>query len=133
VVKRVYVVDDSALIRERLVDILSGIPEVQLVGQSANAYEALAMIRKTRPDVVILDIQMPGRSGIALLKDIKRDTPTTRVIVFTNYAYPQYQRQCMQLGAEYFLSKVSEFERLSALLKSMDDPEHPAQGSNQEG
>ena len=132
-VKRVYLVDDSALICERLVDILSGIPEVQVVGQSADAYEALAMIRKMRPDVVILDIQMPGRSGIALLKDIKRSTPTIRVIVFTNYAYPQYQRQCMSLGAEYFLSKVSEFERLSALLKSMCDPEPPRQGSNQEG
>jgi DNA-binding NarL/FixJ family response regulator len=133
VVKRVYVVDDSVVIRERLVDILSGIPDVRVVGQSADAYEALAMIRKMHPDVVILDIQMPGRSGIALLKDIKRSTPTIRVIVFTNYAYPQYRRQCMSLGAEYFLSKVSEFGRLSALLKSMDDPEHPVQGSNQEG
>jgi DNA-binding NarL/FixJ family response regulator len=133
VVKRVYVVDDSVLIRERLVDILAGISDVQVVGQSADAYEALAMIRKMRPDVVILDLQMPGRSGIELLKDIKGSTPTVRVIVFTNYAYPQYQRQCMSLGAEYFLSKVSEFERLSALLKSMDDPEHPVQGSNQEG
>jgi two-component system, NarL family, response regulator DesR len=131
--KRVYIVDDSVLIRERLVDILSEIPEVQVVGQSADAYEALTMIRKTRPDVVILDIQMPGRSGIALLKDIKGDTPATRVIVFTNYAYPQYQRQCMELGAEYFLSKMSEFDKLSAVLKSMDDPAYPAQESNQEG
>ncbi len=131
--KKVYVVDDSTLIRERLVEMLSEIPEVRVVGQSADAYEALEMIRRTRPDVVILDIEMPGRNGIALLKDIKRDMPTTQVIVFTNYTYAQYQRQCIELGAEYFLSKAGEFHRLGTLLKSSEDPQKPVQGVHQEG
>jgi DNA-binding NarL/FixJ family response regulator len=133
VVKRIYVVDDSALIRERLIEMLSDLPDVQVVGQSADPREAAANIRETSPDVVILDIQMQGKSGIELLKEIKRETPDIRVIVLTNYAYPQYRRQCKDLGAEHFLSKLTEFERLTGLVQNMDDRKVIAkQGSRKE-
>jgi len=132
-VKRIYVVDDSALIRERLIEMLSDNPEVQVVGQSADPFEAAANIRQTRPDVVILDIQMQGKSGIELLKELKRETPDIRVIVLTSYAYPQYRRQCKELGAEHFLSKLTEFERLPGLVRDMDDRNDPAKpGSGKE-
>jgi DNA-binding NarL/FixJ family response regulator len=120
-VKRIYVVDDSALIRERLIEMLSDNPDVQVVGQSADPFEAAANIREMSPDVVILDIQMEGKSGIELLKEIKRETPDIRVIVLTSYAYPQYRRQCKDLGAEHFLSKLTEFEKLTVLIRNMDD------------
>jgi DNA-binding NarL/FixJ family response regulator len=116
-VKRVYLVDDSALIRERLVDMLADIAGVQVIGQSADPHEALTAIRLLNPDVVILDIHLPGRSGMELLKEIKREAPTIRVIVFTNTALPQYRKQCLEYGADHFLSKAREFEKLSALLK----------------
>jgi DNA-binding NarL/FixJ family response regulator len=131
--KRIYVVDDSALIRERLMEMLSDIPDVQVVGQSADPREAVANIREMSPDVVILDIQMQGKSGIELLKEIKREIPGIRVIVLTSYAYPQYRRQCKDLGAEHFLSKLTEFERLTGLVKDMDDRNDPAKpGSGKE-
>jgi two-component system, NarL family, response regulator DevR len=120
-VKRIYVVDDSALIRDRLIEMLSDIPDVQVVGQSADPREAAANIRATSPDVVILDIQMQGKNGIELLKEIKQEAPGIRVIVLTSYVYPQYRRQCKDLGAEHFLSKLTEVEKLRGLVQNMDD------------
>ena len=93
-------------------------------GMRQRAILAMALI--TQPDVVILDIQMQGKSGIELLKELKRETPDIRVIVLTSYAYPQYRRQCKELGAEHFLSKLTEFERLKGLVRDMDDPNDPA-------
>jgi DNA-binding NarL/FixJ family response regulator len=126
-VRRVYLVDDSALIRERLVDMLADIAGVRVIGQSADPREALTAIRLLSPDTVILDIHLPGKSGIELLKEIKREAPATRVIVFTNSALPQYRKQCLEHGAEHFLSKAREFEELRALFKRLDGLEHHGQ------
>jgi len=69
----VYIVDDSQVMRERLKELVSDTPGTKVVGQSADPFEALNSIRKSNPNVVILDIRLPGRSGIDLLKDIKKN------------------------------------------------------------
>ena len=113
----VYIVDDSQMMRQRLMELISDVAGAEVVGQSADAFEALNSIRKAHSDVVILDIRLPGRSGIDLLKEIKKDPAAPIVIMVTNYAYHQYRQGCMTAGADYFYSKINEFEMIGETLK----------------
>lgn len=113
------IVDDSAVIRRRLVSLLSEIDGVQLLGEAANAVEGAALIRKSRPEVVILDIRMPDRSGIGLLEDIKNDSDLPTIIILTNYPYAAYQKRCMELGASYFFDKSTEFTEVEKVVREI--------------
>ena len=112
----VYVVDDSQVMRERLTESVIDIAEVKIAGQSGDPFEALDGIRKLHPDVVILDIRLPQKSGIDMLKDIKQQQSAPIVIMVTNYPYRQYRQACMAAGADYFFSKIDEFEMIRETL-----------------
>jgi len=90
---------------------------VEIVGQAHNAKDAIRSISELNPDVVILDIRMPGPSGIDVLKDIKAKKLPSRVIILTNYAYTQYRKKCEELGADYFIDKVTELEKIPKLIE----------------
>ncbi|MGE5310455.1 MAG: response regulator transcription factor [Nitrospirota bacterium] len=113
---KVYVVDDSELVRERLIDMVSEIEEVEVVGETGDLREAEASIGQLRPDAVILDIRLPDGNGITLLRHMKRDRPAATVIVLTNYPYPQYREECLDAGADYFLYKATEFDQVGEIL-----------------
>lgn len=113
---KVYVVDDSELVRERLIDMVSEIEEVEVVGETGALREAEASIGQLRPDAVILDIRLPDGNGITLLRHMKRDRPAATVIVLTNYPYPQYREECLDAGADYFLYKATEFDQVGEIL-----------------
>ncbi len=116
--KTVYIVDDSTRIRKRLAELLSDMENVRVIGQADNAEAAVDDIFRLRPDTVILDIQLPGRSGLTVLTEVKEKFPGITVIVITNYDYPQYRRQSMDAGADFFFNKTREFERLLQVLKT---------------
>jgi DNA-binding NarL/FixJ family response regulator len=117
----ILIADDSALIRERLAAMLSEIDGVQLVGQATTAQEAIDLVTRCQPDVVILDIRMPGGNGIEALRAIKQIT-SSKVIMLTAYPYPQYRAKCMQLGADYFLDKNDEFDQIARVLEEIMSP-----------
>ena len=111
--KQVLIVDDSEQIRERLVTLLSESDQIRIVGQAGNSRQALEAMQRLSPDTIILDIRLPGGgSGIELLKQIKARHPEMKVIMLTNFDYAQYRRQCRQLGADHFLNKTLEFEKI---------------------
>jgi DNA-binding NarL/FixJ family response regulator len=116
---KVYVVDDSELVRERLIDMVSEIEGIEVVGGAGDLRGAEASIRQLRPDAVILDIRLPGGSGITLLRHMKRERPAATVIVLTNYPYPQYREECLDAGADYFLYKATEFDKVGEILNRM--------------
>ena len=116
---KVFIADDSAVVRERLKEMLSEIPEVKIIGQAEDGLQATNLITKLNPDVVILDIRMPRGNGIDVLQNIKKDNPALIVIMLTNYPYPQYQKKCMDLGADFFFDKSSEFEKVTEVLKKL--------------
>jgi DNA-binding NarL/FixJ family response regulator len=122
---KVFIADDSSILRERLKTMLSDFPEVEIAGQAQDTPEAIQSIKELEPDVVILDIRMPGGSGIEVLQSIKKDRPEVKVIVFTNYPYPQYRKKCMDLGADFFFAKASESDQIpvavSEIIKNADD------------
>jgi two-component system response regulator DevR len=117
--KTVLVVDDSASLRERLVAMLSAVDGLEVVGEAQNAREALSAIHNLRPEVVILDIQMPDGTGIGVLREVKRDYPGTVVIILTNHAEAQYQKRCLELKADYFLSKSTDWKLLIEIAEQL--------------
>lgn len=122
---KVLIVDDSAIVRERLKAMLCEITELENISQARDSLEAISSFQKLNPEVVILDIRMPGGSGIDVLKEMKKATKPPLVIVLTNYPYPQYRRKCIDAGADFFFDKSTEFDKVIEVLKQL--------GQNQSG
>lgn len=97
-----------------MLDELAGI---EIVGQAGTVTEAISAIRNLQPDVVILDIGMPGGRGIDVLENLKQNDSALLVIVLTNYPYPSYRQKCLQAGADFFLDKSTEFDQIPDLLE----------------
>jgi DNA-binding NarL/FixJ family response regulator len=116
---KVFIADDSLIVREHLVTMLDEVAGVEIVGQAKNVAEAIGAIRRLRPDVVILDIRMPGGSGIDVLQTIKQDRAAPMVIILTNYPYPGYRQKCLEAGADFFLDKSTEFDQIPKLLERL--------------
>ena len=116
---KVFIVDDSEVMRERIIGMFSEIPEIEIVGQAQNAEDAIKHIRNLKPDVAIIDIRMPGGNGIEVLKNTRKNKPAPLKIMLTNYPYPQYRKKCMDAGADYFFNKSSEFEKVIEVLKKL--------------
>ena len=116
---RVFIAENSSIIRERLAALLSDLQGVEIIGYAEDVSEAVASIRLLRPDVVILDIQMPGGSGFSVLRDIRASELPAVVIIFTNDPFPQYRRRFIDAGADFFLDKSAEFEKLLDIFKGL--------------
>ena len=119
---RVLVVEDSVLLAERLQEVLGQIAGVEVVGTVVDEGTAVAMAREGGIDVLILDLQLRHGTGFGVLRSLGDDRPA--VIVFTNYALPEYRRRAEQLGVEYFLNKSLEFERLPEVIKTLVEEAH---------
>jgi len=117
---KVFLVDDSAVVLEKLAAMLSDIDGVEIAGQARNAQDAIQSILNLKPDVVILDIRLDGGgSGMDVLKRIKKEPKPPVVIMLTNYPYPQYREKCRTLGADYFFDKVTEIEKVLDTFKQL--------------
>ena len=116
---RVLLVDDSDILRNHLITILSEMENVNIIGESVNTESAIEDIRKKKPDLVILDIRMPGEGGIHVLKWAKEEYPELKVIIYTDYPYPQYRTRCIEVGADYFFDKSTETETMINTIKNM--------------
>jgi DNA-binding NarL/FixJ family response regulator len=114
-----FIADDSGPVRERLIDLLSEVEGAEVAGQAANVDDAVEGVRRLKPHVVILDIQMPGGSGIDVLKEIKQESLPPLVLMLTNHASPQYRKKCLEWGADFFLDKSRDLECLLTISKSL--------------
>lgn len=117
---KVLIVDDSALVRERLEDMLSEVQKVETISQAKDPIEAIESLHELKPDIVILDIEMPGGSGIGLLQEMKKGNKPPLVIVLTNQSYSQYRRRCLDAGADFFFDKSTEFDKVADVLNQLD-------------
>ncbi len=116
---KVFIADDSKIVVERLADLLRDVRGVEVAGQAGDALEAVRCIRQVNPDAVILDLQMPGGSGLDVLRAIRPDHPGLCVLICTNYPYPQFREECLSAGANYFLDKSTEFEKIPDILREL--------------
>jgi len=111
--------DDTAIMRERLTELLSEIEGIEVVGKAGDAMEAERLIRSLSPDIAIIDLRMPG-GGLNLLKRIQEvEGRKPLVIVLTAYPFPQYRTRSLELGASYFFDKSHDMERLVTTLRGL--------------
>ena len=92
---KLLIVDDSVVVREVLKDSLSEVQGIEIAGEAASASEAIEMIRRLRPDVVVLDFKMPGGNALSVLKEIRSEHFSPLVLMFTNYPQLQYRDACL--------------------------------------
>ena len=104
---RVLVVDDHALFRQGVAALLASEPEIELAGEAANGAEALQLIRHLRPDVVLLDLQMPGMGGLEVMERLRQETPRAKIVVLTTYEGDVQAVRALRAGASGYLLKSS--------------------------
>jgi two-component system response regulator DevR len=112
----VLVVDDSIIVRQGLCDLLAEDDCIAIVGEAGSVAEACRLFEQHRPDAVVLDIQLPDGSGLEVLRRIKQTAPSCMVIVLTNFRESAFRWECLRSGADHFLHKAMEFERVAELL-----------------
>ena len=116
---RVLIVDDSSLIRERLVAALNELPNIEIVGQSATMEQAIDAVRRLQPDVMTLDLHLPDGNGMRVLRMIQSEGLSTAVIVLTSYPYSQYDKRARAAGAYAFLNKAADFGKVTDHLQAL--------------
>jgi len=116
---KVFITDDSKIVVERMADLLKDVAGVEIVGQAGNALDAIVSIQQMNPDALILDLQMPGGSGLDVLRAIRRGHPRLQVLICTNYPYQQYRDECLAAGANYFLDKSADFDKIPAIFRQL--------------
>lgn len=113
----VLVVDDHAIVREGLRLILQIFAEVEVVGEAADGQEALRETRRTRPDVVLMDLSMPVLNGVEAIRSITKARPTTTVIVLSTYSDVEHVEQALEAGAAGYLTKETASADLLAAIR----------------
>jgi DNA-binding NarL/FixJ family response regulator len=116
---KLLIADDSSIMRERIKSQVSFLDGVFIVGEADNGITAMELLIEFDPDLIILDLHMPLLGGIDVLKKIEEANLKTKVCILTNYSYPQYQERCLAMGADYFLSKSEDFEKINFIISEM--------------
>ena len=116
---RVVVADDHHLIRGGIRALLESIENVQVVAESGDGREALDLITRHLPDIALLDIGMPGLSGLEVLRRVTAVSPKTRVVMLSMHADPLYVSQALQAGAAGYLIKGASVEELPLAVKAV--------------
>jgi DNA-binding NarL/FixJ family response regulator len=112
-------VDDHELSREALWAVLGREPGIEVVGEAADGGQALSMARRLRPDLIVMDVRMPGTDGLAATRLITAELPATRVLLLTTYDTPQYLLEGLRAGADGYLLKGAIKQELLAAIRSV--------------
>jgi DNA-binding NarL/FixJ family response regulator len=102
---RVLIADDQTLVRDGFRMILDAQDDIEVVGEAADGLEAVAGSRELRPDVVLMDVRMPGRDGLEATRELLRESPQTHVLILTTFDLNEYVYEAMKAGASGFLLK----------------------------
>jgi len=128
---RILLADDSSLILERLNNMVSLNEHVEIVAQLKNGKDALEALRILKPDLAILDIKMPGLSGLYVLNEIRKENKSIIIIILTLYSSDYYRQLAIQFGTNYFFSKVDDFEKVSLIVAQLSENDEKSQkGTN---
>jgi DNA-binding NarL/FixJ family response regulator len=116
-VLKVMLVDDSAVLRYRLGELLGELSDVQVVAATGDSSLAPALAQAHHADVMIVDLHMPGRDGIATMRDVRAVAPALTAVMLTSFASPSFRRAAMEAGADFFFDKAEDLERLLDTLR----------------
>lgn len=116
---RILVADDHSVVRKGLVQIVADNPGMEVTGEAATGQETLDLARSKQFDVVILDIAMPGRGGLDILRELKTENPALKVLVLSMYPEEQYAIRSLRDGASAYLTKGSPPDELVLAIKTV--------------
>ena len=117
--KQVLVADDHAIIRDGMRKILADTDDMEMVGEAANGHEVMDLIRQRDWDLVVLDLSMPGRSGVELIKLIKAERPKCPILIFSMHPEEQYALRALRAGASGYLSKEGDSDLILPALRKV--------------
>jgi CheY-like chemotaxis protein len=124
---RILIVDDNPILREGLKSVLSHSPDFEIVGEASDGLEAIASVNKSHPELVLMDLSMPGMDGLTATSEIKKKWPGTKILVFTVHKTPEYITATLKAGADGYLVKDSS---RTELIQSIQDILDGKQGFN---
>lgn len=116
----ILIVDDNTDFVGRMISLLNDVDNIETIHTAGN-YDEAALLFKKKPDLVFLDIRMPGKSGVKLLEQIKDSENDCEVIMLTNYTDEYYKQQCKKLGALHFLDKTNDFDLVPGMIKQFSN------------
>jgi DNA-binding NarL/FixJ family response regulator len=116
---KILLADDSIPVIDRITELLRDVEGIELAGRAGGIRETSRMIEELQPDVVILDLQMPDGNAMEVLGAMKGNCSERVVIVLTNSAAVAVRERCLKTGADFFLDKSNEFERLPEIVKEI--------------
>ncbi|WP_434664467.1 response regulator transcription factor [Paraburkholderia sp. A3BS-1L] len=116
---RIMIADDHAIIRDGLKRILSTVPDMEVAAEAVDGTDVVEQLRSTAVDVLLLDMSMPGKSGIALIQQIKASHPALPVLVLSMYRESQYAVQAIRAGAAGYLTKNAESDQLIGAIRKV--------------
>jgi DNA-binding NarL/FixJ family response regulator len=116
---RIVVADDHTIVREGLKQLLSVTPDLSVVGEAKNGHEVLERVRALDFDVLLLDMSMPGKSGIELIKQVRAEKPKLRVLVLSMHEEEQYAVRAIKAGASGYLTKESATVQLVSAIRKV--------------
>jgi len=116
---RILVVDDHHVVRQGLVALLNITSEIEVVGQAAEGVEAIRLYRSLRPNITLMDLQMPGLSGVETIRRIRNDDPAARFIVLTTFDGDEDIYRALEAGARAYLLKGMTVEELTSTIKAV--------------
>ena len=122
---RVVLVDDHALVRHGLAQLLDGADDIEVVGQAADGEAAMAVLARTRPDVVVMDLQMPGVDGVTATRRVVADHPGTQVLVLTSYSDAERIVAALDAGAVGYLLKDADPDDVLEGVRAVSRGESP--------
>ncbi|HMU46851.1 MAG TPA: response regulator transcription factor [Chitinophagaceae bacterium] len=115
----VGIVEDHKLVREMWSQLFSGRPEIEIIGKCGEFDEAIEMIKTKRPDIVLLDINLSGASGMDAVPQIRKYSPGTRIIAVSMHSQPAYAKKMIQMGAKGYVTKNSSHEEIFAAVEAV--------------
>lgn len=116
---RIVLADDEVLLREAIVVLLGLEDDIDIVGTAQNGEEAVDVVRQTRPDVVVLDLEMPKLDGIEAAAAVRDVSPDTRVVLLTRHARPAVLRRALDAGVLAFVTKATSLKELPHILRTV--------------
>jgi DNA-binding NarL/FixJ family response regulator len=116
---RIVIADDHTILREGLKQLLAAAEGVEVVGEAVDGHEVLQRVRTMEFDVLLLDLSMPGKSGMELIKQVKSERPRLRILVLSMHAERQYAVRAIRAGASGYLTKDSAATQLVAALRKV--------------
>jgi two-component system response regulator NreC len=117
--KKILIVEDHTILREGLKSLLSTNPELEIVGEAGDGREAIYLVEKLTPDLVMMDLSMPRMDGMEAIREIKRRWPQTKILPLTVHKTEEYVLTTLKAGADGYLLKDANYQEMTTAIKSV--------------